>query len=509
MTPSPQERAAGQGAVARARAALASRDFRLLLGARLSSQFADGVFQAFLVDKLVFLAPEHQSTAAGVAKAFALLVVPFSLVGPLTGVVIDRWSRRRILALTPLLRCLAVLALLPLATGHAGAALYALTLVVVSANRFYLATAGAVMPSLVPPQDLLVANSLASAAGTVVTFGGLVAATQVADATGLQALLAVPAVAWPLSALAAWAIRAPLQPLTPPPPVAGELARVARELVSGARRLAATPPALGSIVAVSVDQFLVGLITVLGAVVFREEFRETVASFGRFVGAGGVGVLVGTLTVGFLEDRMDKRRIVTLAFALAGLVCLGSSVRIADPTIVLISFTLGLTYPWRKVPADTIVQESVPDRYRGRVFALYDLLFSLPRVLSAAVAVPLVPALSTGWIVALCALVYLLWAPVFPWWVSRARWVGVRFHEGARAQEWPRALRIGGEEEPVEVLRSWTEERAGVRLRRFRLRLQDGTQADLVGEEGSGRWRLERELPPPGREPLAREAPPP
>lgn len=497
------------GAVSRARAALGSRDFRLLLGARLSSQFADGVFQAFLVNKLVFLAPEHQSTAAGVARAFALLVIPFSLVGPLTGVVIDRWSRRLILALTPIVRALAVLALVPLAGEEPGAALYALTLLVVSSNRFYLATAGASIPSLVPPEDLLVGNSLASAAGTVLTFGGLLAATQVADAVGVEALLAVPAVAWPLSALAAAAIRAPLQPAASHPPLGGEVARVARELASGARRLAATPAALGSIVAVSVDQFLVGLITVLGAVVFREEFRETVASFGRFVGAGGAGVLVGTLTVGFLEDRMDKRRIVTMAFVVAGLVCLASSAWIAAPTIVLISFTLGLTYPWRKVPADTIVQESIPDRYRGRVFALYDLLFSLPRVLSAAVAVPLIPALSTGRIVALSALVYLLWAPVFPWWVSRARRVGVRFYEGGRAEEAPRALRIGGEDEPVQVLRSWTEERAGVRLRCFRLRLQDGSQADLVGEERSGRWRLEREVPAPAGEPFQPGARPP
>src|SRR2546422_5253404 len=116
------------GAIGRARAALKSRDFGFLLSARLLSQLADGVFQAYLIDKLVFLSPENQSTAAGVAKAFAVLVIPFSLVGPLTGVVIDRWSRRSILTLTPLFRAASALALIPVSRGGAGLPLYAMAL---------------------------------------------------------------------------------------------------------------------------------------------------------------------------------------------------------------------------------------------------------------------------------------------------------------------------------------------------------------------------------------------
>src|SRR5207249_9851480 len=98
------------------------------------------------------------------------------------------------------------------------------------------------------------------------------------------------------------------------------------------------------------------------------------------------------------------------AFALAGVACLFGAIDIAGPSIILIAFTLGLTYPWRKVPADTLVQESIPDRYRGRVFALYDMLFSLPRVIAAALAIPLIPHLSSGLYVAIVGAAYLLWA---------------------------------------------------------------------------------------------------
>src|SRR5712691_8328227 len=230
----------GESSLARARAALRSRDFRCLLSGRLSSQLADGVFQAYLIDKLVFLSPENQSTAAGVAKAFAVLVIPFSIVGPLTGVVIDRWSRRGILGLTPLLRSAAAVALIPVTRGKAGVLLYALALVVVSADRFYLATAGAVMPAVVPDEDLLVGNSMASATGTVFTFIGLLLGTQLAGALSDRGLVAAVAVLWPVSGILAFRIGDALRPIRPATRIAAEVRRAAGELARGARRLAAT-----------------------------------------------------------------------------------------------------------------------------------------------------------------------------------------------------------------------------------------------------------------------------
>jgi len=481
-------------ALDRARHTLRSRDFRFLLAGRLVSQFADGIFQAYLIDRVVFLSTEN-GTAAAVAKAFALLVIPFSLIGPATGVVIDRWSRRRILVVTPLVRALAAGGLLLAAAGSTEWPVYALALVVVSLNRFYLATAGAVMPSLVGDEDLLVGNSLSAATGTVFTFAGLVAGTQIADVLEPRGLLAITLACWPASALLARRVQASLQPSRPAERWGAELRRVTGDLVRGARRLVATPSALGPIASVSFDQFLIGLITVLSVVVFRNEFRQGVASYGRIVGAGGVGVLVGSATVGWFEGRLAKPTIMSLAFALAGLACLGGAIDIAGPSIIVISFTLGLTYPWRKVPADTLVQESIPDRYRGRVFAFYDMLFSLPRVIAAAIAIPVIPRLSSNAYVAMVGAAYLLWAPIPPRWVGRRRRVELRFYAGGRADEVPRSIVVGGDEEPVEVVGAWKEESAGSSSRRtrFRLRTEDGSLFEVVQELRGHRWLVLRE----------------
>jgi hypothetical protein len=122
------------------------------------------------------------------------------------------------------------------------------------------------------------------------------------------------------------------------------------------------------------------------------------------------------------------------------------------------------------------------------VFALYDLGFSLPRVVAAALAIVVIPNLTSGWILAACALAYLLWSPVPVWWIERRRRIDVRFYAGGREDEVPRSVVIAGEEEPVEVLKSWTEEvdvdRGGqpMRRRRFRVRASDGTIMEIASE---------------------------
>src|SRR5438093_6980639 len=106
-----------KGAAERAREALSSADFRRLFAARIASQLGDGLFQAVIVASVVF-SPEKQSTTVGFARATAVLIVPYSVLGPFAGVFIDRWRRRRILVLTPVVRAVAALLLLP-GTGAA------------------------------------------------------------------------------------------------------------------------------------------------------------------------------------------------------------------------------------------------------------------------------------------------------------------------------------------------------------------------------------------------------
>jgi MFS family permease len=239
-----------------------------------------------------------------------------------------------------------------------------------------------------------------------------------------------------------------------------------------------------------------GLVLVISLVVFRERFREGVGSFSWLIGAGGVGVLVGLVTVGWLESRFGKERIVAGSFVLGGLALVSVSTAIGRVTVLIASFVIGLTFAWKKVPVDTMVQEAVPDAYRGRVFAVYDVFYNLSRVAAALVAIPLLPAIGDTWSVALVGVVFIAWAPVLPRWTSRAPEIELEFYAGGRADEVPRAIRWGGVREAVTLERAWVEERDGARFVCFRLVLEDGTRLDVRRRETEDRWHIEGERGP-------------
>jgi hypothetical protein len=303
-------------------------------------------------------------------------------------------------------------------------------------------------------------------------------------------------VLWLLSGWIATRIRSDLAPMTLPEApdlLRHQMRRVLVEFRQGASALVRTPRAIGPISTITVDQIGQGIILTLALVVFREEFGEGVGSFSDLIGAGGVGVLLGIATVGALEDRFPKERIVAGAFVVGASFLLFTAFVFNGATILLASFAVGVTFAWKKIPVDTLVQESLPDGYRGRVFSVYDVFYNSARTLAAAIAIPMFPAFGTRGTVAAVGIAFLLWAPVLPRWLHGVPEFRLRFVEGARAEEWPRAIAWGAAEEPVEVLRSWLEERDGVRRRCFRLELADGTVLDVSREEPDGDWRIDRE----------------
>ncbi len=76
---------------------LGERDFRLLLGAQGIAQMADGFAQAVFAEEIVL---DPQGTPTRTLALFALTLLPYSLLGPFTGVLVDRWRRRSILVWT-------------------------------------------------------------------------------------------------------------------------------------------------------------------------------------------------------------------------------------------------------------------------------------------------------------------------------------------------------------------------------------------------------------------------
>ena len=126
------------------------RYFRRLLAVRVATQSCDGVLQVALASYVLF-SPERQPDAASIATVLAITLLPFSILGPFVGVVLDRWSRRQMLVAVDLV------ALGPGArpggagrhrTAYAGVEplFYGGVLLAMSLNRFLLAALSASLP---------------------------------------------------------------------------------------------------------------------------------------------------------------------------------------------------------------------------------------------------------------------------------------------------------------------------------------------------------------------------
>ena len=158
------------------RVVLAERNFRRLFATRLISQTGDGVFTAGLGSYVFFNATKYPDPASA-AGAFAVLYLPYSLIGPFAGVFIDRWSRRQILVWSAAARAAFVtLTAALVASGNLGVPLYASVLLVLGVDRFFLSSLSAALPHVVAGDKLVMANSVAPTAGGIMaSIGGLAA----------------------------------------------------------------------------------------------------------------------------------------------------------------------------------------------------------------------------------------------------------------------------------------------------------------------------------------------
>ena len=365
-------------------------DFRRLLGTRLLAQFGDGVFQAALAGTVLFN-PQRAADPVAVAAGFAVLLLPYSLVGPFAGVWLDRWSRRQVLLLANVLRAalVAVVAALVL-SGVQGTAFYAAGLAVFSVNRFVLAALSAGLPHTTDAASLVSANALSTTSGSVAAVVGGGTAIGLLQLTGSgNAGYAGLALTAALPYLAAAAVvsgfgRNDLGPDHVTRAARLSAADVGRGMVAGARHVWTLRPATAALLAISLHRIWFGVLTLMTLLLYRNTFDGEgglfpggIVGLGEVVAAGAVGTLTAAAVTPGVVRRIGKRQWITLLLIAAGASQVGLGLPFVPPTIVLASLVLGLVAQGVKICVDSTLQESVEDEYRGRVFSVYDTLFNI------------------------------------------------------------------------------------------------------------------------------------
>ncbi|EMF52604.1 MULTISPECIES: MFS transporter [Streptomyces] len=385
------------------RVLLRLRDFRRLLAVRLLSQGADGVFQVALATYVVF-SPEKQTSAAAIASAMAVLLLPYSLVGPFAGVLLDRWRRRQVLLYGNLLRALLASVTAVLILSHVPDRLfYVSALCVTAVNRFVLAGLSAALPRVVDADRLVVANSLSPTAGTLAATagGGLAFVVRLVGFDSDAAVVLLGSIMYLCAALASLRIARDLLGPDPeflPPRLGAALVGTARGLTAGVRHLAepGRRSAAWALASMTLMRFCYGALTVMVLMLCRYAWpsnssgaygsEEGLALLGLAVGISGAGFFTAAVITPWAAGRWGPDRWIVVCAATAALLGPPLSLPFTEAPMLAAAFVLGLVTQGAKISTDTIIQSSVDDGYRGRIFSVYDVLFNVAFVGAAAVA---------------------------------------------------------------------------------------------------------------------------
>ena len=367
-------------------AILRQRNFALLwLGGLIS----------FVGDWVLFIAlPVYVYDLTGSALAtggmFIAQTAPRLLFGSIAGVFVDRWDRRRTMIVANLLNA-AILFLLLLVHSAADLWLiYATAFFQASITLFFQPAESALVPALVGEEHLIHANALVALNWELTRLiapplGGLVMAL-----FGLGSVIAIDSFSFLFSAAMIALITLPAAERVRPnaeehSQMLGAWRAVGRELIEGLQLVRRDRLVRALFVITGVAMVAEGIINVLGFPWLKQVLHGDALTRGWMASAQAVGGLLGGLLIGRISKQMQPTYLIGLSGILLGLVSLAliniTALPITPslwlPTALMLKLLQGVPIIGLFVSVDTLLQQSVADQYRGRIFGAYGAISAL------------------------------------------------------------------------------------------------------------------------------------
>ena len=374
-----------------------------ILTVRWSGQLTDGLFQSALASFVLF-SPERAPDAVSAALAFAVVLLPYSLIGPYVGTFLDRFSRQRIIRNCNYIRAINLLIIAYLVNiGSTGIILTIFVLLAFGVNRLILAGLSAGLPLLVKKEELIAANALAVTGGTiwVVIGGGIgIAAKNLVSqnygayfADAIVILLA--SFGFTVAALSCF--RLEKMEIGPLPHEQPYESHGFKEILEGLKILKLHPDTLRGITAVAMQRSGITALTLMALLLERNTFNDPLdpdaglAGFGMALAIAGIGIGLGAIISPYGVLKFGRHRWMRLLMFGCIPPLLIYAYQVNEFTMIGSAFLVGLCGQGIKVTNDALVQSKIKDEYRGRVFAFYDITVNAGIVTGAIGAALLLP----------------------------------------------------------------------------------------------------------------------
>jgi len=366
---------------------LKNRNFFLLWLGQIVSQLGDRLDQMALLGLIYLKAP---GSPMQIAKIMSFTILPVFIIGPLAGVYVDRWDKRRTMYICDFLRAALVLSI-PLFFFHTDnfLPLYIVIFIIFSIGRFFVPAKMAILPELVEKKQLLMANTLANMTGMIAAVAGFGISGLLVEWVGAKSGFYLDSLSFAFSALLIFLIstgarwRSREHTVHHPVREMEEIFRktVLQELKESWKYVLSNKHIRFTVGLIFTLSSALGALYVVMIVFVQKTLHSATKDLGLLIVFLGAGLFCGSVCYGRFGSRISHYRMIFLSLAAAGIMLIVFAFALDKYPVfnvaAVLALLLGLSISPIMIASNTIIHRVSDSQMRGKVFSALEIIMHL------------------------------------------------------------------------------------------------------------------------------------
>jgi MFS family permease len=371
--------------MARFREVFKNRNFFLLWIGQIISQLGDRLDQMALIALVYMRSP---GSTFQIAKVLSFTIIPVFLIGPIAGVYVDRWDRRKTMYICDFLRALLVFTIpFFLFYSKSFVLIYLIVFLTFSIGRFFVPAKLSIVPDLVEKKDLLLANSLVNTTGMIAAILGFGASGVLVEKLGAKSGFYLDAFSFLLSGTCIFLITKRFQTS------AVDLKAMGQEIVELIKKSVFQEIKEGVLYFIRNKhiRFTAGIMFVLWAalgsvyvvvIVFvQKTLHSATKDLGLLIMFLGIGLFAGSLLYGRFGQRISHYKVIFYSLIFSGLMVVAFTFGINRypyfPVAASLAFVLGVFIAPIMIASNTIIHKASDSEMMGKIFSSLEIVMHL------------------------------------------------------------------------------------------------------------------------------------
>lgn len=365
------------------------------------------------------IAARNPGSSVELAKLLSFTIIPVFIVGPIAGVYIDRWDRRRTLFICDLIRgCLVLLIAFCLMHLPVIWPIYVVVFLIFSFSRFYVPAKMSFIPEIVDQEDLLIANSLVSTTGMIALVLGALLGGLIVEYAGSFGGFLWDAVTFFISSFLVFSISTLRRKLPDKEVIIEHTKQIIKTQKSVWREIADGIHYIGSKKDIGFILWIMSILFAAGGAIYvviivfiQQSFHSVTKDLGFLAVPLGIGLFLGSLAYGRWGKKLAAFKSIFWSLILGGgmVVLFASCVEETHNRVLAmgLALVLGFVIGPIVIASNTVINEVASAEMSGKVFAALEFVMHFAFLAAMLTSSMLADYISRVWILIAVGVIFL------------------------------------------------------------------------------------------------------